>query len=214
MVATEQSSGPKINQPCALVGVLLSPLICMEVFVALVVTPAPSVLAVLVQLALPWMVSWVKGKESVSKFCGPNGRVSEPVTVPVTATLTLVASVLAKVMLPDFAPLRAEALIRTETVPLADPPLCVIVAVPPKFVPSLATSKSVGAVTVMSAVKFEPVALKVCAADAVPAVVLKDVNVPVVLMAGVEPAKSVITRSSILTLVVPVLVIRTRIEPD
>ena len=135
-------------------------------------------------------------------------------TVPLTATLAVVAPALAKVTFPEGDPSAVAAAIRTETVPLADPPLCVIVAVPPKFVPSLATSKSAGAVTVMSAFKFEPVALKVCAADAVPAVVLKDVNVPVVLMAGVEPAKSVITRSSILTLVVPVLVIRTRIEPD
>ena len=62
---------------------------------------------------------------------------------------------------------------RTETVPLADPPLCVIVAVPPKFVPSLATSNPVGAVTVTFADKFAPVTVKVCAAEAVPAVVEK-----------------------------------------
>jgi hypothetical protein len=62
---------------------------------------------------------------------------------------------------------------RTEIVPLADPPLCVIVAEPPKVAPSLATSKPVGAVTVTFADKFAPVTVKVCAAEAVPAVVEK-----------------------------------------
>jgi hypothetical protein len=43
--------------------------------------------------------------------------------------------------------------------------------------PSLATSKPVGAVTVTFADKFEPVTVNVCAADAVPAVVVKPVKV-------------------------------------
>ena len=105
-------------------------------------------------------------------------------TVPDTGTLTFVAPALERTTLPDFEPARAEALIRTETVPLADPPLCVIVAVSPNVAPSVATSKSAGAVTVMSVVRLAPVAPKVCAADAVPAVALKGVSAPVVLMVG------------------------------
>jgi hypothetical protein len=76
-------------------------------------------------------------------------------------------------------------LIRTETDPLADPPLCVIVAEPANVAPSVDTSKSVGAVTVMSAVRAAPIALNVCAADAVPSIVLKGNSEPVVLIAGV-----------------------------
>jgi hypothetical protein len=180
----------------------------MEVFVALLVMPAPNVLAVRVQLELPWILSWVNGKEFVSKFWGPNGRVSAPVTVPVTATFTPVAPVLAKVMLPDFAPFGAEALMRTETVPLADPPLCVIVAVPPKVAPSLATSNPVGAVTVMLAVRFVPVTLNVCAAEAVPAVVVNDVKVPVVLIVGAVPPPPAAMATSQMAMLPDVFVVK------
>jgi len=46
------------------------------------------------------------------------------------------------------------------------------------------TSKFVGAVTVIFAVRFAPVTLKFCAAEAVPAVAVKGFSVPVVVMEG------------------------------
>ena len=107
------------------------------------------------------------------------------VTVPDTGAFTSVAPALERTMLPDGEPAGAEALIRTETVPLAEPPLCVIVAVSPNVAPpSVDTSKSVGAVTVIFAVRAAPVALNVCAADAVPASVLKDVSELLALIVG------------------------------
>ena len=116
---------------------------------------------------------------------------SAELTVPVTATVALVAPLLERVMEPDFGPSVAEALIRTETVPEDAPLLWLIVAVLPKVVPSLATSKSVGAVTVMFSVRFEPVTANVCAADAIPAVAVNEFNVPVVVMDGSEAAPTV-----------------------
>jgi len=123
--------------------------------------------------------------------------------------LTLVAPVLDKTILPDFAPFKAEALIRTETVPLAEPPLFVMVAVLPKVAPSLATSKSVGAVTVIFAVRFVPVTVKDCAGDGAPAVVRKLVRVPEVETTGVdkEIVVSATVRSSIRQLAVPALAV-------
>ena len=108
------------------------------------------------------------------------------ITLPDTGTFASVAPALESTMLPDLEPVVAEALIRTETVPLADPPDWVIVAVSPKVTPSVATSKSAGAVTVISAVSAAPVALNVCVADAVPSSVLKGVSEPVVFIVGEE----------------------------
>jgi hypothetical protein len=88
---------------------------------------------------------------------------------------------------PETGPAEALAATLTEIVPLAEPPLCAIVAVEPKVAPSLATSKFVGAVTVIFAVRFAPVTLNVCAAEAVPAVAVKGFSVPVVLIVGPVP---------------------------
>jgi hypothetical protein len=94
-------------------------------------------------------------------------------TVPLTATDLLVAPELATPMLPLGEPATAEAAIRTEMVPEADPLLSLTVAVCPKLVPLLETSKPVGAVTVTLPVRFAPLTVKVCAAEAVPAVAVK-----------------------------------------
>ena len=61
-------------------------------------------------------------------------------------------------------------------VPLTEPDIGVKVLLAEKFTPSVATSKPVGAVTVTSADKFTPVTVSVCAAEAVPAVVVKPVK--------------------------------------
>jgi hypothetical protein len=50
---------------------------------------------------------------------------------------------------------------RTLSVPLAEPLVCVKVAVPPYVVPSEETSKPVGAVATRSAVRLLPETLKV-----------------------------------------------------
>ena len=50
------------------------------------------------------------------------------------------------------------------------------------------TSKPVGAVTVISAVRLLPLTVKLCWADAVPAQAVKAVSVPVVVMVGVGGA--------------------------
>ena len=105
-------------------------------------------------------------------------------TVPLTATDLLVAPELATPMLPLGEPATAEAAIRTEMVPEADPLLSLTVAVGPKLVPLLETSKPVGAVTVTLPVRFAPLTVKACVAEAVPAVVLNAANVPVVLIDG------------------------------
>ena len=99
------------------------------------------------------------------------------VTVPLTATFADVGP-LTKVTLADArAPSAVLAAILTEIVPLTAPAVCVKVLLPAKVAPSVATSKPVGAVTVTSADKFAPVTVNVCAADAVPAVVVKPVKV-------------------------------------
>lgn len=91
---------------------------------------------------------------------------------------------------------------RTETVPVALVPLRAIVAEVPNVAPSVATSKLAGAVMVISAVRFEPETLKVCAADAVPCGVVKELRLPVIVnwgtgfAAGVTEAHDVPTRIS------------------
>jgi hypothetical protein len=87
------------------------------------------------------------------------------------------------------------AAIRTEMVLLSRAvPLLARVWLDAKLVPSCETSNPAGAVTVTSAVKFEPVTANVCAADAVPAVVVKAVRVGVAglrVIVGVVAARNV-----------------------
>ena len=92
-------------------------------------------------------------------------------TVPLTATVRLVAPVLDTVILPETAPAGAVALMRTEIVVApSEPPLAVKLRESAKLVPSVDTSKLAGAVTVTLPVKFAPLTVKVCAAEAVPCV--------------------------------------------
>jgi hypothetical protein len=92
-------------------------------------------------------------------------------TVPVRATIRLVAPLLDTVMLPETAPAGAVALMRTETVVApSEPPLTVKLRESAKVVPSVDTSKLAGAFTVTLSVKFAPLTVKVCDAEAVPCV--------------------------------------------
>ena len=92
-------------------------------------------------------------------------------TAPVRATVRLVAPALDTMMLPETAPAGAVALMRTETVVApSEPPLTVKLRESAKLVPSVDTSKLAGAVTVTLPVKFAPLTVKVCAAEAVPCV--------------------------------------------
>ena len=92
-------------------------------------------------------------------------------TAPVRATVRLVAPVLDTMMLPETAPAGAVALMRTEIVVApSEPPLAVKLRESAKLVPFVDTSKLAGAVTVTLPVKFAPLTVKVCAAEAVPCV--------------------------------------------
>ena len=84
-------------------------------------------------------------------------------TVPLTATFAGVAPVLVKVTLADASdPAAVPAALRTEMVLLSRVvPLLARVWFDAKLVPSCETSNPAGAVTVTSAVKFEPVTAKV-----------------------------------------------------
>lgn len=97
----------------------------------------------------------------------------EAATVPLTATFCVVAFVLATVTLPEGepadAPVRRTEIDVDATVPL----LGVSVTDAAKLVPLVDTAYPVGAVIVMLPDKFVPLALKVCAVDGVPTVVLK-----------------------------------------
>ena len=57
---------------------------------------------------------------------------------------------------------------RTLSVPLADPLVCVKIAVEPYVVPSAETSNPVGAVATRFAVRLLPEIMKLCAVEAVP----------------------------------------------
>ena len=90
----------------------------------------------------------------------PRVIVGKAFTVPLAATVWVVAPVLAQVTLPLGVPVAVEAM-RTKIVVISTiPPLCVSVTDGPKSPPSVLTSKSVGAVTVISAVRLLPLTLK------------------------------------------------------
>ena len=109
-------------------------------------------------------------------------------TVPLTATVWLVAPVLDTVTLPETAPTNAVALMRTETVVApSEPELTVKLREPAKLVPSVDTSKLAGAVTVTLPVKFAPLTVKVCAAEAVPCVAAKETKDDKTLKEGGNP---------------------------
>jgi hypothetical protein len=106
-------------------------------------------------------------------------------TVPLAASVWLAAPALDTVTLPETEPSGAVAAIRTEiVVDAADPLLWVSVREVEKFVPSVETSKLAGASTMTFAVRFAPLTEKVCAAEAVPCVAVKEANVPVTVIAG------------------------------
>jgi hypothetical protein len=100
--------------------------------------------------------------------------------------LTAVAPVLERTtFLVLYAPETAAfAAKRTRSVPVADPLVCVKVAVEPYVVPSAETSNPVGAVATKFAVKLLPETLKDCAVEAVPYVVVKAVAVAVPVIVG------------------------------
>jgi hypothetical protein len=107
------------------------------------------------------------------------------ITVPLTATVLLLAPLLDTVMLPVGEPTLAEAERRTEIVVMANvPALGVNVRLPPKLAPSFDTSNPDGVVNVTLPVRFAPLTVKVCTAEAVPAVVLNATNVLVVVIDG------------------------------
>ena len=109
-------------------------------------------------------------------------------TVPLTATVWLVAPVLDTVTLPETAPTNAVALMRTETVVApSEPELTVKLREPAKLVPSVDTSKLAGAVTVTLPVKFAPLTVKVCAAEAAPCVAVNGERLETAIIAGLEP---------------------------
>jgi hypothetical protein len=86
------------------------------------------------------------------------------------AIFTLVASVLERTMFWElYVPeTPAAAAKRTRSIPLADPPVCVNVAVEAYVVPSFETSNPVGAVATRFAVRLLPEILKLCAVEGVP----------------------------------------------
>ena len=109
-------------------------------------------------------------------------------TAPVRATVRLVAPVLDTVMLPEAEPTGAVALMRTEiVVASSEPPLTVKLRESAKLVPFVDTSKLSGAVTVTLPVKFAPLTVKVCAAEAVPCVAVNDEKLETATIAGWEP---------------------------
>lgn len=109
-------------------------------------------------------------------------------TVPLTATVWPVAPMLDTVMLPETAPAGAVALMRTETVVApSEPPLTVKLRESAKLVPSVDTSKLAGAVSVTLPVKFAPLTVKVCAAEAVPCVAVNGEKLETAIIAGWEP---------------------------
>jgi hypothetical protein len=109
-------------------------------------------------------------------------------TVPLTATVWLVAPVLDTVILPEAAPTGAVALMRTETVVApSEPPLTVKLRESAKLVPSIDTSKLAGAATVTLSVRFAPLTVKVCTAEAVPCVATSAEKLETAVTAGWEP---------------------------
>ena len=111
------------------------------------------------------------------------------VTVPLAATVCSAAPVEASEILPDgvpeAAPVRRAYIVVEDTVP----PVCVSVTDAAKsVVPEVVeTSYPVGAVTVISAVKPVPEAVKFWAAEAVPEQEENADNVAVALIIGLEP---------------------------
>ena len=109
-------------------------------------------------------------------------------TVPLTATVWFVAPVLDSVILPEAAPTGAVALMRTETVVTpSEPPLTVKLRESAKLVPSIDTSKLAGAATVTLPVRFAPLTVKVCTAEAVPCVATNAEKLETAVTAGWEP---------------------------
>ena len=109
-------------------------------------------------------------------------------TVPLTATVWFVAPVLDTVMLPDTAPTGAVAVIRAKTEETAsDPLLGASVREAKKLVPSVDTSKLAGAVIVTMPVRFAPLTVNVCAAEAVPCVAEKSEKLETATTAGRDP---------------------------
>ena len=107
------------------------------------------------------------------------------VTFPPRAMVTPLAPVDERTRLPVSAPTEAVEAMRTLRVALALPEVCEMVAFEAKEVPSVETSKPVGALAVMLAVKLVPVTLRVWAAEALPDTVENAVRVPLVEMTGV-----------------------------
>lgn len=90
-------------------------------------------------------------------------------------------------MFPERGPCDPFAVMRAKR----DPPDWAMVALGPKFVLSEETSKPVGAVAVIEAVRFVPLTVMDCEAEALPAVVEKAVKVPVVVMRGADGSTTV-----------------------
>ena len=108
----------------------------------------------------------------------------EPTTPEAESVLSEAPSELMRI-LPETAPLVAAAAIRTEMVVVATEPLLAVkVRETAKLAPSVETSKLVGAVIMTLPVRFAPLTVKVCAAEAVPCVAENAASVPVTVIAG------------------------------
>ena len=107
------------------------------------------------------------------------------VTVPETATFRVVPPVEAQVILPDGDPAALDFIRTNILVSVTAPPVCVRVRLllyePPTDV---ASSKPVGAVIMILAVRFAPLTVKLCVAEAVPEHVVNPLSVPVVAIDG------------------------------
>lgn len=118
----------------------------------------------------------------------PKVIVGSAFTVPLAATFCVVAPVEAQVTLPEGLPEAAEVS-RTYIVVLPTlPPLWLRVILDAKPLPNVVdTSKPVGGVTVIPAVRFEPNTVKLDWVDGVPAQVVNADKVPKVVIVGVAP---------------------------
>ena len=113
------------------------------------------------------------------------------VTFPPRAMVTPLAPVDERTRFPVSAPTEAVEAMRTLRVALALPEVCEMVAFEAKEVPSVETSKPVGALAVMLAVKLLPLTEMDWEAEALPAVVVKAVKLPVVERTGASGSMTV-----------------------
>lgn len=115
----------------------------------------------------------------------PKVIVGKAFTIPLTTTFCVVTPVEVQVILPKGLPLALDVNLTKIVVGVTAPPLCGIVTLDAKPLPDVVdTSKPVGGETKIPAVSPNPLTVKLCWVDGVPAHEVNAFKFPVVIIVG------------------------------